>query len=160
MSRLAVVNILPLKIELIKRWVTDASLQASLVDIFYCLLEKSHLQGLYIYTDGSMIKSYNLDHEQRISMGAGWAIENTELSFKCGVEHFPSSTRPELMAILTAVLAVPMQAIVIIYTDSQAAIDGIKGILQTSNSRRILKMANNSVLGIIKQLISSKHLDF
>src|SRR6266542_6908106 len=93
-------------------------------------------------------------------MGASWVIENTELSFKCGVEHFPSSTRPELMAILTALLAVPMHAIVLIYTDSQAAIDGINGIMQTNSSRHILKMANNSLLGVIKQLISAKCLDF
>src|SRR6266496_3185993 len=107
-----------------------------------------------------MIKSHNIDHEQRISMGAGWLIEDTELSFKCGVEHFPSSTRPELMAILIALLAVPLHAIVIIYTDSQAAIDGINGIMQMNSLRHILRMANNSLLGIIKQLISSKHLDF
>src|SRR6266496_1923471 len=64
------------------------------------------------------------------------------------------------MAILTAVLAVPVQAIVIIYTDSQAAIDGIKGILQTNSPSRIFKMANNSLLGVIKQIISAKRLDF
>src|SRR6266542_1789563 len=93
-------------------------------------------------------------------MGASWVIENTELSFKCGVEHFPSSTRPELMAILTALLAVPLHAIVTIYTDSQAAIDGINGILQMNSSRRIFKMANSSLLGVIKQLISAKSLNF
>ena len=87
-------------------------------------------------------------------------IENTELSFKCGVEHFPSSTRPELMAILTALLAMPLHTTVIIYTDSQAAIDGINRIMQTNSSRHILKIANNSLLGVIKQLISSKQLDF
>jgi len=51
-------------------------------------------------------------------MGASWVIEDTELSFKCGVEHFPSSTRPELMAILTALLVMPVHVIVIIHTDS------------------------------------------
>ena len=48
----------------------------------------------------------------------------------------------------------------IIYTDSQSAIDGINGILQTNSSRRIFRMVNNSLFGIIKQVISSKSLDF
>jgi len=160
LSRSAVVNILPMEIELIKRWITDLSLQGSLIEIFYRLLVMCRSQVLHIYTDGSMIKSHIPDHEQRISMGAGWVIKDTELSFKCGVEHFPSSTRPELMAILTALLAVPLHAIVIIYTDSQAVIDGNNGIMQTNSSRRILKMANNSLLGVIKQLFSLKNLDF
>ncbi len=64
MSRLAVVNILPLEIEYIKRWVTNSSLQASLINIFYSLLETSRVQVLHIYTDGSLIKSHNEDHEQ------------------------------------------------------------------------------------------------
>ena len=98
--------------------VTDVFLQGSLIDIFYSLLKTCRSRGLHIYTDESMIKSHNIDHKQRISMGASWVIEDTELSFKCGVEHFPSSTRPELMAILTALLVMPVHVIVIIHTDS------------------------------------------
>ena len=94
MSHLAVVNILPIEIELIKRWVTDVSLQGSLIEIFYSLLVTCRSLGLHIYTDRSMIKSQTIDHEQRISMGAGWVIKDTELSFKCGVEHFPHQPDP------------------------------------------------------------------
>jgi len=93
-------------------------------------------------------------------MGAEWHIPNTELIFKCGVKNFPSSTCPGLMAILTALLAIPINRQITIYTDSQAAIDCVKGIMNTDNMQRILKMANNIILCVIKQLILSKNLQF
>jgi hypothetical protein len=40
-------------------------------------------------------------------MGAGWVIQNYDISFTCGIKHHPSSTRPELLAILTAIIAAP-----------------------------------------------------
>ncbi|EXX54017.1 hypothetical protein RirG_238530 [Rhizophagus irregularis DAOM 197198w] len=67
-------------------------------------------------------------------MGAGWIIKDHDLSFSCGVNYHPSSTRPELLAIMTALLAVPNNAEVAIYTDSQAAIEGINRMLDASHS--------------------------
>ena len=84
-----VVNIALLEIELIKRWVTNLALQGSLTEIFFSLLTMSHSQGVHIYTDGSMIKSHNMDQEQKTYMGAGWMIKDTELSFKYGWNIFP-----------------------------------------------------------------------
>ena len=107
-----------------------------------------------------MIKAQNLAQEQRIAMGAGWIIENLDLSFKCGIVHFPSSTRPELIAILTALLAISLNMFVTIYTDSQAVINGINGIMSMKSTRQILKMMNHSILSVIKQLILTKDVEF
>jgi len=76
----------------VKRWVIDTSLQDLLIRIFHHLLEMDRSKGLHIYTDGSMIKAQNQMQDQRIAMGVGWIIENLDLSFKCSIEHFPSST--------------------------------------------------------------------
>uniref|UniRef100_U9STQ9 RNase H type-1 domain-containing protein n=1 Tax=Rhizophagus irregularis (strain DAOM 181602 / DAOM 197198 / MUCL 43194) TaxID=747089 RepID=U9STQ9_RHIID len=67
-------------------------------------------------------------------MGAGWIIKDHDLSFSCGINYHPSFTRPELLAIMTALLAVPNNAEVAIYTDSQAAIEGINHILATDGT--------------------------
>src|SRR6266496_2123346 len=117
-------------------------------------------KGLYIYTDGSMIKAQHLMQNQRLAMGAGWIINHTDFSFKCGIHHFSLSTRPELVAILTVLFAIPLNTSIIIYTDSQAAIDRINGIMRSDSMRLILKMVNYSILSVIKQLILTKGLGF
>jgi len=126
MSHLSFVNISPLEIELIRQWVSDISLQESLIEIFNRLFAMDKREGLRIYTDGSLINAYSLTQDTRVAMGAGWILEDSNISFQYGVESFPSLTRSELMAILTALLAVPLSMKVTVFTDSQAAIDRIK----------------------------------
>ena len=78
---------------------------------------------IHIYTDGSC----NLRNPDNM-MGCGWIITNTPnpITFFCKTILWPSSTRAELTAIWTALLALPSHANAIIHTDSQAALDGIK----------------------------------
>ncbi|RHZ80985.1 hypothetical protein Glove_130g85 [Diversispora epigaea] len=61
-------------------------------------------------------------------MGCGWYAlneNNIEFNFNGKVENFMSSTRAELMAILTAVYATSKRSKLCIFTNSQAAIDAI-----------------------------------
>lgn len=59
-----------------------------------------------------------INNEDVIVMVAGWILKNTDISFSCGISFHSLSTRPELLAILTALLVVPSESQVHIYTDS------------------------------------------
>jgi len=115
-------------------------------------------QKLNVFTDGSMIATSDDRVTVHYSIGAAWHIANTTVSFQCGVVDFLLSTRAELMAIMTVLLAIPMNRTVMINTDSQAAIQGIQAIMTTTCLRSIYKLANNALLGIIKQLITAKNI--
>ncbi|GBB90714.1 hypothetical protein RclHR1_17780001 [Rhizophagus clarus] len=87
-------------------------------------------------------------------MGAGWIVKNTEIDFTCGITYFPSSTRLELLAILTALLTVPINNNTHIYTDSQLAIDSINNMLQLKGiiERKLFKQNNYILLYAIVDL--------
>ncbi|CAB4407837.1 unnamed protein product [Rhizophagus irregularis] len=104
--------------------VIDHSRTPPTTKICYRALQRETNNIFQIYTDGSLdLNCRNFGGE--VVMGASWIIKDHDLSFSCSVNYHPSSTRPELLAIMTALLAVPSNAEVAIYTDSQAAIDGI-----------------------------------
>lgn len=67
----------------------------------------------------------NIDTNGCALIGIGWILKSSKLSFSCSISNFPSSTRPELLAIFTAILAVPSNNFIRVYTDSQAAINKI-----------------------------------
>ncbi|CAB5194394.1 unnamed protein product [Rhizophagus irregularis] len=125
-------------------------------------LQRENNNIFQIYTDGSL--DLNCRNSRReVVMGAGWIIKDHDLSFSCGINYHPSFTRPELLAIMTALLAVPNNAEVAIYTDSQAAIEGINRMLDASyriNRRKFLKMNNYIILFTIYDLIKMKSLTF
>jgi len=66
------------------------------------------------------------------------------------------------MAIMVALLTVPVESQVTIYSDSQVNIFGIEKILQYNQRqlRRIHKMKNKDLLLTIRQLVIVKHLEF
>ncbi|CAB4436729.1 unnamed protein product [Rhizophagus irregularis] len=79
-----------------------------------------------IYTDGSYNNSPSTNE---FHMGYGWHISNImdfDLFYHGAIEHFPSSTKAEIMAILTALIILPPHSSVNIFTDFQAAIEGYK----------------------------------
>ncbi|CAB4376481.1 unnamed protein product [Rhizophagus irregularis] len=78
-----------------------------------------------IFTDGSFNRSPSTNE---FHMGFGWHIPNIpnfNAFYRGALKHLPSSTKAEIMAILTAIIILlPSNATILILTDSQAAIDG------------------------------------
>jgi ribonuclease HI len=103
-----------------------------------------------IYTDGSLDNNI---------MGYGWILltEKEEILFQGKIEKFPSSTRAELMAILTVLVTLAPHTCAMIYSDSQAAIQGIKTrVSQHSKYKQRLK--NLIILENINKVISQEKL--
>ncbi|GES85235.1 ribonuclease H-like domain-containing protein [Rhizophagus clarus] len=117
------IKINKLEIEIIRNRISSIILQDELIQ-HYNNMTKLHTNELHIYTDGSLNLN-SVDGYNQIIMGAGWIVKNTEIDFTCGITYFPSSTRSELLAILTALLTVPINNNMHIYTDSQSAIDNL-----------------------------------
>jgi len=66
-------------------------------------------------------------------MGLGWICANNEaLTFSASAILWPSSTKAEMLAVLTVLITVPATAKLTIYTDSAATIDGMNNLHQFS----------------------------
>ncbi|RHZ84109.1 hypothetical protein Glove_85g53 [Diversispora epigaea] len=74
-----------------------------------------------------------------------------------GVENFTSSTRAELMAILTAVYATPKRSRLCIFTDSQAAIDVIANAA-TNPRKAHRKLKNWTIVKAIEEIANVQNL--
>ncbi|CAB4403351.1 unnamed protein product [Rhizophagus irregularis] len=146
-------------LDIIKRTISSTLLITELSDILRCL-EQFDNQEFHFFTDGSMDLNC-INNEDVVVMGAGWILKNTDISFSCGIRFHPSSTRPELLAILTALLVAPSESRVHIHTNSQVAIDGINTInnMVSRHGRKFLKLNNYIILFAIYDIITSKRLD-
>ena len=114
---------------MIKSALADNSARRLLIikylDIYNNSFTADYQQSIDIYTDGSLNAS-KVTADDAVIMGSGWYIPTLDISYGCASTGWPSSTKAELIAIWTAVLAVPSNfSHINIYTDSQAAIDGI-----------------------------------
>lgn len=147
-------------LDIINRNVSSPLLITELSDILN-VFEHHDEQKFHFYTNGSMDLNC-LDNEHVVVMGAGWIIKNSNISFSCRVRFHPSSTKPELLAILTALLAAPSKSHVHIHTDSQAAIDGINKIsnMTSRHDRRFLKLNNYIILFAIIDIVKTKKITF
>jgi ribonuclease HI len=115
------------------------------------------LTALTFYTDGS------LSHfsQQDIKLSCAWIQTkniNVEHSFSCSLESFPSSTKAELMAIMTALLTCPQHCLVSIYTDSQSSIQLIENQTIHENTRKKFKTKNFSIITSIQHIINTLSL--
>ncbi|GBC34112.2 ribonuclease H-like domain-containing protein [Rhizophagus irregularis DAOM 181602=DAOM 197198] len=99
-------DILSYDLDIIKRTISSTLLITELSDILGCF-EQIDNQEFHFFTDGSMDLNC-INNEDVVVMGAGWILKNTDISFSCGIRFHPSSTRPELLAILTALLVAPV----------------------------------------------------
>ncbi|CAB5364498.1 unnamed protein product [Rhizophagus irregularis] len=122
-----------------------------------------------IYTDGSLTDRFNTNlNDFTKHMGTGWVIINDKnkviLECSSSITDWPSSTRAELGAILSAILVLQTGQRANIFTDSQAAIDSINhtriNLTNGKNKIRIWCKSNNySIISSIINLIDSKHLE-
>ncbi|CAB4400303.1 unnamed protein product [Rhizophagus irregularis] len=101
-------------------------------------------------------------------MGIGWVILNSKdeviLEYSSSITDWPSSTRVELGAILSATLVLQTGQKANILTDSQVAIDSINyirtNLTNGKNKTRIWCKCNNySIVSCIINFIDSKRLE-
>src|SRR5260364_445880 len=100
---------------------------------------------------------------EKSNLGIGWVISSIDdkivnIEFSCRFRDWPTSTRAELGAIWTAILAMPHGAEVHIYTDCACAINAIKKGKKVSRTREDLKLKNGSVLRAIIECWKKKKL--
>ncbi|GBC08731.1 hypothetical protein RclHR1_08350001 [Rhizophagus clarus] len=116
------------------------------------------------YTDGSLI---NLGSPE-VSLGWSWVqiipdagYLNSVATYAHGtIRNWPSSTRAEAAAIHVALSVTPDDSIVSIYTDSQAAVDGLRPCASSTytNSRFYYKTTNFELWASIECCIRAKRL--
>jgi ribonuclease HI len=98
-------------------------------------------QSLTFYTDGSLSKF----GQQDIKLSCAWIqIKDKDVkhSFSCSLTSFPSSTRAELMAIMTALITCPQYCLVSIYTDSQSSIQLLDNNITPNTTCNKFKIKN------------------
>jgi ribonuclease HI len=139
---------------LIKQVVGEGKLGNEIIE----MLEYSrNWDGKAIYfTDGSL--------KDKASMGFGGLLTDEEMQvsireFSGSIRNWASSTRPELAAILCALLATPRGREVEIYTDSSAAIIEVEKLSKKAKLREWSKKKNSALLIAIQKAIVTKDLN-
>jgi ribonuclease HI len=142
----------------INKWVDDDALRDKMLDMKRQLEEKDCSETLRFFTDGSLQETAN--GEKRM---ASATIEiQSELSLSATIDKWPSSTRPEINAILLSLLVTPEKRKIEIHCDSQAAIDAVNFITDENQKirvRQLLKMKNRSLLIKCQLLCKIKDID-
>ncbi|PKY32258.1 hypothetical protein RhiirB3_491297, partial [Rhizophagus irregularis] len=118
------------------------------------------------YTDGSF-SPIDVDSSTQTQMGFAW-IEITDItpnsglpppSYKGALSFNPSSTKAEVYALLTAIIAVPDDSELDIFTDSQNVIHTFHVVTnKLTSTRRTLKCNNHLAWRLIDTLITKKSL--
>ena len=112
----------------------------------------SNNNELEFYTDGSL---YNIRMDN-IKMGIGWIqtnIDASPASFIASIENFPSLTKAETMALLTALLVTPPKCKITICLDSNVTIQNYNKINREDLScRKQLKMKHIWIWKTIKYI--------
>ena len=149
-------TILLREVEYMQHFISDTHIRAQLTSHINTLKVTASCQSdpFVFYTDGSLIP----DGPRQGTMGIGWISEDLSISFHCSLHQWPSSTRAELGAIWTALLTAPLSSHILIKTDSQAAIDGIRECLTSPSQHKWHKTSNPTLKNLIVDCIHSKDL--
>ena len=153
------VTIYNFEIDMIHSYIKSPVLQKELVDIYMTLNSRSReIEKFEFFTDGSLTRALHRSDPTTI-MGAGFFNSDTMETFNCGIQLWPSSTRPELLAIWLCLLVLPKYASFVIKSDSQAVLNSIDGILHKDvTARSWFKMNNRSILMAIRNTFYKKNL--
>ncbi|GET01104.1 retrovirus-related protein [Rhizophagus clarus] len=115
--------------DLIQIYFHDNSIRSRLLEICSQLRDSKQV-NYTAYTDGSLQHLGSND----ITMTYGFILvddASNETRFKSSISHWPSSTRAEIMAVVTTLLVLPRNSHITIHTDSQATIDGFYSHITT-----------------------------
>jgi ribonuclease HI len=148
------------KVREIKSLIKCGIKQQELINI-YVTNEISNLKDYTFYTDGSLLQKHQ---SSQIDMGLAWIqVENENSnqiisSFKASNYGWPSSTKAEVLAIYTALLAVVADSHVKIYTDSAVAISQYNSFKNTRSERKKGKINQKNIWEVIFGLIKKYNL--
>ena len=123
----------------------------------------SHLQSITFYTDGSMNPSLPNNFNNPCPMGFAWIMldqnnSNATHTFHASTSLFPSSTKAECFAILTALLVSPPHSTINIYTDSLNCINTFN-TFSRSSPRKNLKINNFLIWHAIFSILNNHSLN-
>ncbi len=115
------------------------------------------VDNIQIYTDGSL----QYDVSSMATMGFGWMVVNNEaFEFSASAILWPSSTKAKMLACLSTLMVVPVNATVTLYTDSAATITGFEKLDEFRNlsARRREKILNFQLWMTVAHIIECKCL--
>ncbi len=116
--------------QLISKFIVQGSYQSKLATLASQLTDHNTIN---FYTDGSLSHGGTI----RMTMGIGWTttFKNVNnVTFHAAISGNPSSTKAEIIAILTALITCPAHTIINIYTDSQYCVDHFDRLKHTSSN--------------------------
>ena len=141
---------------LIEKYIINSSYKRELTKLAKNFINRTNFR---FYTDGSV------KHENGYTTAAAAWIEVLTViptEFTTGVNNdFISSTKAELIGIITALMTVPQHSIVDIYTDSKNVIDMYQHLIQEntlSYARECLKTMNIELWFILYNIVFTQQL--
>ena len=146
---------------IIQKAIKEETIQAELKAIAGKLKKERELD---IYTDGSLANGGIGDSSKKV-MGIGWVLARKDInsieniSFSSRLADWPSSTHAELDAIWTAVLVVPCNTKINIFSDSKVAIEGLQNDKPNNSLCELFKIKNRSLIRQIKDCCKAKELE-
>ncbi|PKB99500.1 hypothetical protein RhiirA5_429585 [Rhizophagus irregularis] len=140
------------------RLVNGLLLPSDIFNEFYILINNlASFTDLEFYTDGSLKTDDDNPH-----MGFGWIFTsniNLNIEFSGATTQWPSSTRAEIMAVLTCLIVCPPNSSINIFTDSQCTIDTFRSLSNYKVTPRRKQKINNIILWqAIQQIIAELNL--
>uniref|UniRef100_U9SG20 ribonuclease H n=1 Tax=Rhizophagus irregularis (strain DAOM 181602 / DAOM 197198 / MUCL 43194) TaxID=747089 RepID=U9SG20_RHIID len=137
------------------RLVNGLLLPNDIFNEFYILINNlASFTNLEFYTDGSL----KIDDDNP-RMGFGWIFtSDTNLNIKFSTQ-WPSSTRAEIMAVLTCLIVCPPNSLINIFTDSQCTINTFTSLSNYKLTPRRKQKINNIIFWqAIQQIIAELNL--
>ena len=136
--------------KLILIWLFNTNLRVieELIDIYDKLYNFGN-KSWEAYTDGSL---YRFENSDKINMGLGWLIvngDNKVAQFNASSFEWPSSTRMELLAIVSLISILPSESKINIFTDSNNVIEQYKKLNRCMSYRKKKKIINYNLWEIL-----------